>query len=40
MDKDFSYDSAMTFTVDLENWFRVTTHPLLKSSLDINYEPN
>ena len=27
-DKDFSINSAMTFTFDLENWFKVTKHPI------------
>lgn len=39
-DMNFSYNSAMTFTFDLETWFKVTAHPLLKSSAYGNYEPN
>lgn len=27
LDKVFSYNSAMTFTFDLETWFNVTVHP-------------
>ena len=34
------YNSAMTFTVYLENRFKVTTHPLLKSSAYVKSEPN
>lgn len=30
-DKDFSIHSSTTFTFDVENWFKVTVHPLLKS---------
>lgn len=32
LDKDFSYNYAMTITFDLEIWFKVTTHSLLKST--------
>ena len=39
-EKDFSYKSALTFTVDFENWFKVTTHPLIKISVYVDYEPN
>jgi hypothetical protein len=35
----FKYNSAMTFTVYLENRFKVTTHPLLKSSAYVKSEP-
>lgn len=36
----FSYKSAMTFIFDLENWFKITTHPLFKSPIYLKYEPN
>lgn len=36
----FKYDSATTFTFDLENWFKVTTQLLLKSSVYVRYESN
>lgn len=28
-DKDFTYNSDMTLSLDLETWFKVTAHPLL-----------
>lgn len=34
------YNSVMTFTLDLENWFNVTSHPILKSYVYVKYEPN
>lgn len=40
MDNDFYYNSATTFTFDLEKWFKVTIHPSLKSSVYEKYEPN
>lgn len=36
-DKDFSYDSAMTLTLDLETWFQVTAQPLQKVILWVKY---
>lgn len=30
----------MTFTCDLETWFKVTTYPLPKSTLSVRYEPD
>lgn len=30
----------MTFTSDLENGLKITTHPLFKSSVDVKYKPN
>lgn len=30
----------MTFTFDQEDWFKVTSHPLHKSSVYVKYEPN
>lgn len=38
-DNDFSCKSAMTFTFDLENCFKITTHPLLKSYVNVKHEP-
>lgn len=37
-DKDFSNNFAMTFCFDLETWFNVTAHPLLKGTLWVKYE--
>lgn len=37
--KDISYKSAMIFTFDLQNWLKVTTHPLLNSSVCVKFEP-
>lgn len=34
------YKSAMIFTFDIEIWFKLPTHPLLKRSVDVKYEPN
>lgn len=33
-------NSAMTFTCDLETWFKVTTYLLPKSTLSVRYEPD
>lgn len=30
----------MTFTLDLETWFKVTVQPLPKSTLCVEYEPD
>lgn len=30
----------MTFTCDLETWFKITTYPLPKSTLSVRYEPD
>lgn len=38
----FSHNSAMTLTLNLETWFKVTAHPLPKGALDMlmKYEPD
>lgn len=38
-EKDFSFNTVLTFTLDLEIWFKVTAQPLLKSSVYLKYEP-
>lgn len=40
MDKDFSYYSAITLTVALETWFKVTVHPLPKGTLLMKNKPD
>lgn len=40
LDKDFSYNSAITVTFNFQNWFKVTAHPLFKSSGYVKYELN
>lgn len=30
----------MTFTLDLETWFKITAHLLPKGILQVKYEPN
>lgn len=40
LDKDFVYNSAMTLTVDLKTWFKVTAHPLPIGTLCMKYEPD
>lgn len=39
-DMDFSFNSAITFTFDLETWYKVTANSLLKSSDYVKYKPN
>lgn len=34
------YNSVMTFIFDLENWFNVNSHCILKSYVYVKYEPN
>lgn len=36
--KDFLNKSAMTITLDLETWLKVTAHPFPKRSLLVKYE--
>lgn len=31
---------TLTFTVDLEKWFKITTHPLPTLTLHVNYKPD
>lgn len=38
LDKEFSYNSAMTLTLDLETRFKITVHPLHKGTLWVKYE--
>lgn len=35
-----SVNTPMTFIFDFETWFKVTEHPLLKSFVNVNDEPN
>lgn len=35
----FLYNSAMTLTIDLETWFKVTSYVLLKGTVWVKYEP-
>lgn len=39
-EKAFSYNSAITITLDLDTFFKVTTHPLAKDNLWVKYEPD
>lgn len=39
-DNDFSDNSVMILTLDLETWFKITAHPLPKGTLQVTYEPN
>lgn len=32
--------ATLTFTVDLEKWFKITTHPLPTLTLHVNYKPD
>mgnify|MGYP005954895797 CR=1 FL=1 len=36
----FLYNSAMTLNLDLETWFKDYSHPLLKGTLWVKYEPD
>lgn len=38
LDNNFSYNSAMTLTLDLETWLKVTVYPLPKGTR-VKYEP-
>lgn len=38
-DKDFTYNSDMTLSLDLETWFKVTAHPLPKDTLQVKFKP-
>lgn len=40
LDKDFSHNSAMSLSLDLETWYKVTAYPLLKDSLWMKFEPD
>uniref|UniRef100_K1RVG7 Uncharacterized protein n=1 Tax=Magallana gigas TaxID=29159 RepID=K1RVG7_MAGGI len=39
-EKDFSHNSSMTLTLDLETSFKVTTHSLPKGTLQVKNEPD
>lgn len=39
LDKNFSYNSAMTLTLDLETWLKVTVYPLPKGTMWVKYGP-
>lgn len=38
LDKDFSGNSAMTLILDLQTWFKVTSHTSSKGTLQVKYE--
>lgn len=39
-DPERIFHSAVTLTLDLETWFKVTAHPLFKGTQWVKYEPN
>lgn len=40
LDKDVAHNFAMTFTLDIETWVKVTGHPLPKGILWVKCEPD
>lgn len=33
LDEDFAHNIALSLSLDLETWFKVTKHPLLKDAI-------